>query len=179
MYDIKSKIKEPKTKRNWGPIIGIIVGIVVTVAVLIFAINWFRDWTSYRGSPDEILAVADQFKPDPAWTLTREIVHPPANGCIDKQCPSLFRDWRVDSGLTPEFIKQIEKLLGETEWNFDKGKVCEYQEHRKDGKGNIYQSTLTCRGTVNSFDSHLMITNDYRKDGTPSNQSDISLYVSR
>lgn len=179
MYDVKTKIKEPKNKRNWGPAIGIIIGIAVTAVLLIFAINWVRDWTSYKGSPDEILAIADQFKPDPAWMLTRDKVYPPANGCIDIQCPSVFRDWRVDSSLTPELIKQIETLVSETGWNVNNGKVCEYEEHRANGVGNIYQSSLFCKGTVGSFDPSVRVVNDFRKDGVASNQSTVSLYIGR
>lgn len=61
-------------------------------------------WMMWHGSPKEILAVADKFKPQEGWVLIHEEVRPPANACIDLECPQVVREWKLPRGYTSEEI---------------------------------------------------------------------------
>ena len=60
-------------------------------------------WLMWHGSPKEILAVADKFKPQEGWVLVHEEVRPPANFCGDQACPEVVREWKV-----PKFYEEEE-----------------------------------------------------------------------
>ena len=81
-------------------------------------------WLFWRGSPDEILSVANRFKPDSSWNLKDESVRPPAHDCIDIRCPKVVRTWQVNSTLTPELIMQISTILSNTGWDFNYNRNC-------------------------------------------------------
>ena len=67
-------------------------------------------WMMWHGSPKEILAVADKFKPQEGWQLKHETIYPPANFCIGQRCPSVWRFWETseyyDNTKVEEFLKQ-------------------------------------------------------------------------
>lgn len=69
--------------------------VVVLAAVPVIVIMGFLFGLVYTGSTKEIIAVADQFQPDPSWTLESETITPPRIICIDSVCPQVVRSWSV------------------------------------------------------------------------------------
>lgn len=67
--------------------------VVVLVAVPVIVIMGFLFGLVYTGSTKEIVAVANQFQPDPSWTLESEKITPPRIICIDSVCPQVVRSW--------------------------------------------------------------------------------------
>ncbi|RYF28860.1 MAG: hypothetical protein EOO17_03780 [Chloroflexi bacterium] len=85
--------------------------VVVLVAVPLIALGGFLFGLTYRGSTKDIVAVADQFQPDPSWKLESETINPPQIICIDSVCPQVVRSWRINY-LTDQDILQIAKSYG-------------------------------------------------------------------
>jgi hypothetical protein len=101
--------KDKNSKLGWK------IGSVIIIAFFA-AIIGFLIWFFYVGSTKEIVAVADQFKTDPSWDLSSERVEPPRNFCIDIECPSLSRQWKTDSILSKEELREYLKMSG---WDFN------------------------------------------------------------
>lgn len=91
----------------------IITGIALIVLVPGIMFLNFLNW---KGSPDEILAVANQFKPPASWELTSEQVRPPQTLCWDGGgCPLVNRVWQYD---TPLSYDDLIVLLKKTSWTY-------------------------------------------------------------
>lgn len=78
--------------------VGIAITLVTSVMFLIF----------WRGSPNEILSVANNFQPPSSWKLESEMVRPPAFTCLDGgTCPEVTRLWVTDKKVSHEELKKI------------------------------------------------------------------------
>lgn len=64
-------------------------------------------WMMWHGSPKEILAVADKFKPQEGWQLKHETAYPPANFCIGQRCPSVWRQWKTSEYYSSAQMKNL------------------------------------------------------------------------
>lgn len=109
-------VKQGGRKQKNTPKIGkhqwIIGGAIIALSTLLLV---FLSWFFYTGSTKEIVAVADQFKPDSSWELVSENIQPPATVCIDIECPSVHRSWNTHTLISKEkLVKQI-NLSG---WSF-------------------------------------------------------------
>lgn len=71
--------------------------VITLAAVPVIVIIGFLFGLLYTGSTKEIVAVADQFQPDPSWKLESETITPPRIICIDSVCPQVFRSWSLKS----------------------------------------------------------------------------------
>ncbi len=85
--------------------------------ILLFAlppvviVGGFIYWLMWTGTTDDIEAVADQFQPDSSWTLVQSSSNPPATICASA-CPSLTRNWDMDSTATQDDIINAVKRSG-------------------------------------------------------------------
>ncbi|GAB2733501.1 hypothetical protein [Nocardioides pakistanensis] len=67
------------------------------------------------GSPARIIAIADEFTPDPRWARQTGRVTPPRLVCLGASpCPSLFRSWTADASVTEQGLSD---LIAHTAWS--------------------------------------------------------------
>lgn len=144
-------------KRRWkiGSAI-IIVSFAIVIGLLI--------WLSYTGSTKEIVAVADQFKPDPSWELKSEAIEPPRTFCGNIECPSVNRQWQTSNLINREELSSILKRSG---WNFTIQGTCFMQNNRyhsdsievcsADGFVNNYVIKISVSGSNPSGSSYIGI----------------------
>lgn len=147
----------PTDRRRWK------IGSAIIIGFFIAAIAFFG-WLFYVGSPKEIVAVADQFKPDPSWTLENEHVVPPQTMCIDVECPSLSKTWATKHLLTRE---ELQKRLDISGWEFQIDGDCLI-------KGNYYGTALpvcSARGIINNFEVVVSIRGSASEDSFEVNLS--------
>lgn len=94
-------------------------GIIIALLIAFFgAVYWLF---FYTGSTKEIVAVADQLQVDPSWKLETESIRPPQSFCVDVECPSVSRNWKVSE---PLIRKDLENLLEASGWNFQIEETC-------------------------------------------------------
>lgn len=131
-------------RRNW--IIGSGIIIILFILAIMGVVRFF--WV---GSADEIVSVANQFKPQSGWKLTSEHIEPPRTWCIDVKCPSISRRWETHTPLTYD---EFSTLLKQQGWNFAINGDClvdpnDYADLTSicDATGliNEYKATLTIR----------------------------------
>ncbi len=96
-----------KEKRNWMIGSGIIIALFIGFSGAIYWLFF------YTGSTKEIVAVADQLQVDPSWELDMEAIEPARAICINDECPSVSRNWKVNSLLTRE---DLESILEKSKW---------------------------------------------------------------
>lgn len=133
-------------KRRWK------IGSAIII-VLFSVIVGFLLWLSYTGSSKEIVAVADQFKPDPSWQLKSEAIEPPRTFCIDIECPSVWRQWQTNSLLSQE---DFSKIIKKTNWDLSLDEGCDFSNIQNGENTKVcsamglvdgYTTTLTIRTT--------------------------------
>ncbi|PID31594.1 hypothetical protein CR983_00420 [Candidatus Saccharibacteria bacterium] len=83
--------------KKW--IIGITSALLLTLAAMAAAIL-------YVGSTDDIVRVADTFKPAEDWQLAAEQVEPPRIVCMSV-CPYLARSWSVEETITSVDVQRF------------------------------------------------------------------------
>ncbi len=147
-------------KRRWkiGSAI-IIVAFSVIVGLLL--------WLSYTGSSKEIVAVADQFKPDPSWQLKSEAIEQPRTFCGDVECPSVFRLWKTDYLLSKD---EFQKLITISGWDFTINGDCKLNS-------NIFGTSLpicSASGVINSYQVNISIRGSNEPDS-----SQVSLNITK
>ncbi len=124
-------------KRNWA------IGSAIIIAFFLVAITGIV-WFLHVGSPDKILAVADQFQPDPSWQLVSERVEAPRKTCIDIECPSVSRRWRTGASLTRD---EFATLLKETGWDFEIEGSCKVDPSDR----SDYTALCSATGIINNY----------------------------
>lgn len=86
------------------------------VGFFMFLIVGFVVLASWRGSPQGMIDVANQFKADPSWILEKESVIPPGLFCIRgvAVCSEVSRTW-----ITQEIVdhSQLQLILSKSVWN--------------------------------------------------------------
>ena len=88
---------------------------IILIAIVTFLIFW-------RGSPNEILSVADKFQPPSSWKLESEMVRPPAFTCLDGgTCPEVARTWMVNGRINEQ---EFNELIQDAGWQFPQVKKC-------------------------------------------------------
>lgn len=141
-----------KAKKTIGIIL---LGFAILVAGLVYVVTW-------TGSTKDIVAVADQFKPDESWKFTSEVITPPRTICIDILCPEVRKEWEVDQRLdTKQEFETIAKI-GQTVLTVEDDCLSESQirESREicTAEGNVgnYRAKIEYRG-VNTGGNKLQI----------------------
>ena len=130
-------------KRRWK------IGSAIIIASFSIAVGLLL-WLSYTGSTKEIVAVADQFKPDPSWELKSEAIEPPRTFCGDVECPSVFRLWGTENQLSKSEFQKIINLAG---WNFPVDEDCEVNP-------NVFGTSLptcTASGAIDGYRVSLSV----------------------
>lgn len=131
-------------KRRWMITSGIIVALLV-------AFFGFLAWFFYVGSSKEIVAIADQFKPDSSWELVSENIQPPATFCVDVECPSVHRSWNTHTLISKVKLQQQLELSG---WKFKIDNDCSLSP-------NIFGTGTTicsASGIVNGYSATVSIS---------------------
>ena len=127
--------------------------IVSTLVILcVIALTGILFILFYVGSTKEIVAVADQFKPDSSWELVTNDIQPPKAFCGDVECPRVLKQWKTDSTITRD---KLSRLLRETGWNFNINGSCTI-----DRPGQISDSIQVCTasGVVDQYDISVSVT---------------------
>lgn len=89
--------------------------IKITVPVVIVLAAGFFFLFIYQGSSKPIEDVADQFQPDKSWQLVDNRVVPPTFTCLEANCPSVHRSWKIGKNLTKD---EFQRLLDDSGWDF-------------------------------------------------------------
>ena len=160
---LRKKINTPVTpyqRRRWLLGSAIIIGGFIGVAALF-------GWVMYIGSSKEIVAVANQFKPDASWKLESESIVPPRTLCIDVECPSVGRVWK-----TKNLVSKVElrKQLDKSGWDFPIEDDCLLDP----GSWGAALPLCTARGNVDNYDISVSV----RGSNTPG-KTDVGLSVIR
>ena len=89
------------SKRKLKIVSTLVILCVIALIGILFALF-------YVGSTKEIVAVADQFKPDSSWKLVTDDVQPPKAFCGDVECPRVYRGWSTKNVISKDlFIEQL------------------------------------------------------------------------
>lgn len=160
---IKKSAKRPtsKQKRNWK------IGSAIIIAFFALIIS-FLIWFFYVGSTKEIVAIADQFKPDPAWQLKSETIEPPRSFCLDVECPSVSRKWKIGNLLNRD---EFAKLVHFSGWNFDINGNCVLED-----KNRYSDSIEVCSasGTDKGYKISITVTSS-----NPAGNSQVGLFIKK
>lgn len=105
----------------------------------------------YRGSPNEIVAVANQFQPDPSWVLETETINPPQIICIASVCPQVFRSWTIKSS-TGVRLSDLTERLKQLNWTVESEYSC-----RQDVDITDVDSICHLSGDVSKFKYSIYI----------------------
>jgi cbb3-type cytochrome oxidase subunit 3 len=135
--------------------------ILIVFGLMIYLVVWFL----YTGSPREIVAIADQFKPGQDWTLKQEHIEPPRSFCVDVDCPSVSRRWSLPQELDKQKFEEI-ALIGKnhlvpTDSCFEKNKSGETIK------------LCDAVGTIDGYHITLTYSGNHYSDGKPG----VSLYI--
>lgn len=90
--------------------------IIWVTAALLIVIGGYTAWSVFEGSSSEVVAVANQFKPDSSWELKAESIQGSRKICIDVECPSVWRQWKTDNLVSKDELSQNLHASG---WNFE------------------------------------------------------------
>lgn len=121
---------------------------IITMFVILLGI--FLTFVFYRGSPDKILSVADQFKPPTSWKLESNDVTPPQTICLgDVACPSVSRSWKTEEVSQTE----LNSILRKTRWGMRIDEDCKFPSDAS-GTSIILCST---NGTLDNFDISVYV----------------------
>lgn len=102
----RDKYKTTKSgRRSW--IIGSTIIIILFIVAIAGILRFF--WV---GSSNEIVSVANQFKPQPEWRLVSEHIEPPRTWCIDVECPSINRTWTLNHTITQQNLTEWAQKAG-------------------------------------------------------------------
>lgn len=85
--------------------------VLIFISVFIISLIYCVVWANWRGSPSEIISIADKFKPDTSWKLISNTVDPPGGFCV-YTCPHVYRKWSLPAKLTREQFENIAKIDG-------------------------------------------------------------------
>jgi len=130
----------------------IVIGIVIVVLVPAILFLNFLFW---KGSPKEILSVADQFQPPASWELVSENVRAPQTLCWDGGgCPYVNRGWHYSDVFTYDEFKTH---LEQTDWQYTFDDRCKTM-----GTANESHLSNVCvvELSTNDFDGSIYISND-------------------
>ncbi len=75
-------------------------------SVILLALTAVAATILYVGSTDDIVRVADTFKPAEDWQLAAEQVEPPRIVCMSV-CPYLIRSWVVPETIAPADVRRF------------------------------------------------------------------------
>ncbi len=146
---IKKLPNAPKSKlKFWLLIIGLLLAPFVIFAFMLF----------YRGSTDDIVRVADQFKPDSSWRLVDETVNPPQIICIDSVCPKVFRSWEVKNAND----RSLRDAIAASGWGFPIEGSC-----MEDPNTNGLATACSVNGVVDGYDIRITYLRDSSGYSTP------------
>lgn len=114
------------------------------VAFIIVAIGGLTAYVSWQGDPKEIIAVADQFKPDDSWTLDSEGLTPPKLLCFagSGHCPHISRTWKTPQAIDYD---QLQSILSKSGWS--EVKIDSPNCYHKDN-ANSYSLPCYASGTI-------------------------------
>lgn len=121
----------------------------IAIGIFVLVIIGFIFYLSYQGDDKPIRKVASQLKVDPGWKLVTDVVRPPANMCIDVECPSVHRKWETKVPLTKSDFKA---LIEQSGWNMSFEEICEDYPHRV--------SSCWANGSVGEFSVRLIVDID-------------------
>lgn len=151
-------VKQGGRKQKNTPKIGkhqwVIGGAIIALSTLLLV---FLSWFFYTGSTKEIVAVADQFKPDSSWELVSENIQPPATVCIDVECPSIWRQWRSNTTASSETFRS---LLKQVRWNLKIDTDCNYND------AGLGKNLKLC--SASGVTDNYLVEVTIRNDSTPS-----------
>lgn len=128
--------------------------VVVLAAVPVIVIMGFLFGLVYTGSTKEIIAVADQFQPDPSWTLESEKITPPRIICIDSVCPQVFRSWSV--GTSGVKISELNEMFSGIDVQSNPNLGCRNELRLNDAK-----ELCEFRGQASTFSYVINVLPDY------------------
>jgi len=127
----------------------IVIGIVIVVLVPVIIFINFLLW---KGSPKEILSVADQFQPPASWELVSENVRAPQTLCWDGGgCPLVHRKWKPDSQVSKQ---SFEELLQNSGWGFSVEKDCTLPNNVSGSAINV----CSAQGIIDDFNVTLWLS---------------------
>ena len=90
------------------------VFLLVFVALVFYAVTW-------RGSTEDIEAVANSFTPQDGWVEENYSVTPPMFICLTGRCPSAVKTWVSSRDVTYE---ALEKFTGLSLNNLSTDEIC-------------------------------------------------------
>lgn len=151
----------PADKRRWQ------IGSAIVIALLIAFIA-LLSWIFYVGSSKDIVAVADQFKPDPSWELKSESIVPPQTLCIDVECPSVWRQWKTPNTLS---IKELTNVLNTSQLDLAIKGDCNLIDPNRYGN-NI--DICSASGVYNEYNIDVTVSRS-----NPSGNSWVGLNISK
>lgn len=160
-------VPEGKPTKNKGmPIWKKVVLWIVALCSIAFLsyVGYIVYYFSYRGDATEIVAVANQFEPDPSWKLVSEDITVPQNFCGDLTCPRVYRSWKLKNSYTPDGLKQLARQAG---WDFPINGTCETNPQTvgpalvlcsADGIANGYRISIAISGSSSLSNKYISIS---------------------
>lgn len=141
--------------------------ILSVVAIIVILLGAFVAFITWRGNPDKILSVANQFQTPASWKLESELVRPPQTVCIDGgSCPEVHRTWIVNTPLTKDVFKG---LLTSANWNFAIHNSCNLPQNISGKRISV----CTAGGGIEGYDVLVWIS----QDSTEPKQQRVTLSV--
>ena len=123
------------------------VFLLVFVALVFYAVTW-------RGSTEDIEAVANSFTPQDGWVEENYSVTPPMLVCLTGRCPELSRSWTSDREIN---TASIESFIGDIKAIKKEGGEC--LNHTNSGMLGSFE----CSGSKNGY-SFVIYISRYHKD---------------
>lgn len=138
--------------------------IVALCSIAFFSyVGYIVYYFSYRGDATEIVAVANQFKPDPSWKLVSEDITVPQNFCLNSSCPQVCRSWEINGSYE---LEDLEKLVTQTGWSLSIEGTCVKNPRSfgaptelcsAKGKVDKYKVSIIVSGSINQNNDEVTL----------------------
>jgi len=131
--------------------------IIWVTAALLIVIGGYTAWSLFEGSSSEVVAVANQFKPDSSWELKAESIQGSRKICIDVECPSVWRQWKTDNLVSKD---ELVRNLHASGWNFEIEGDCKLDQNAFGGGLPV----CSAKGVVNDYDVTVTVNGSNSPD---------------